>query len=492
MSRLVAFMSSVWLALLLGAYVTCMSIPAFAQNTLPSFQSARIMVVIPERHLSRTLVDPAGETEIIRLLVKMKYKVIDQTQYAASRYSPEMEAVIDDPTGLQARELTTKCGADVLIVGQAVSEATTGNQSIETCSGRVEIRAVVTQGETLTVAAGDGIAKGADASEFVASKIALRLAGHAALHNIIESLGSFLKGPSTCPECKDITRSDKPNGSILIADFQNKYEIDMSSILAGTISNSIKKKYPDLTILGEQDLKAALDQLGIDKTAFFKSDGAVKVGTYLRAEYVMLGKVESMTIGAGKTMLFGLPDEHSKDMSLTVSVMLIDVASGETLKSYMVNASTCVAFQDVDYRTKRVGPWTQLPLSDVTANLARYVAEYNIESEKRRLYDALASVTSRVCDISEIIDASNILLKVGTSDKIKPGDIFDVYIVSKKVGNFVVRDLFTTAKAKEVQSGGTLISLESPFTKKMKKDQLQVLRKPLKPAPKVESSKTSD
>ena len=57
------------------------------QLTLYRANDPRVMVVIPEEHLRRPVPDPAAETEIIRRLVDVGFRLVDQTQVAKVRDS---------------------------------------------------------------------------------------------------------------------------------------------------------------------------------------------------------------------------------------------------------------------------------------------------------------------------------------------------------------------------------------------------------------------
>ena len=103
----------------------------------------RIMVVIPEEHLSRQIPDPAAETEIIRQFVKERFYVVDQGQVKKIRYSDNtMAAARGDSEAAAA--IGRKYGAEVIITGEAFSEFAGREEGLVLCSARVEIRAIKT------------------------------------------------------------------------------------------------------------------------------------------------------------------------------------------------------------------------------------------------------------------------------------------------------------------------------------------------------------
>lgn len=139
----------------------------------------RVMVVIPEQHLTRRRVpDPAGETEIIKRLLQKGFKVVDQSQVKRIRYNDQVRAALtgDDKT---AAKIGLQYGAEVIIIGEAFSEfATKGGVlgNMISCRARVEARAIRTDTGEIIAAEGKQAA-GIDISENIAGKKALQNAG---------------------------------------------------------------------------------------------------------------------------------------------------------------------------------------------------------------------------------------------------------------------------------------------------------------------------
>jgi curli biogenesis system outer membrane secretion channel CsgG len=134
----------------------------------------RIMVVIPEIHITRKIPDPAGETEIIRKLVERGFEVVDQSAIEAIRYGEQVKRAIKNQA--EAAALAQNYDADVIIIGEAFSERVADSQGMIVCRARVEARAVKTDTASIIVADGKH-ATGRDISENVAAKAALRNAG---------------------------------------------------------------------------------------------------------------------------------------------------------------------------------------------------------------------------------------------------------------------------------------------------------------------------
>ena len=136
----------------------------------------RIMVVIPEHHINRTIPDPAGETEIIKRLLEKGFKVVDQSQVSRIRNNDQVRAAIKGDTSL-AIKIGLEQGAEVIIIGEAFSEYVgliLGE--MDSCRARIEARAIRTDtGEIL--AAGSKDAAGLDITQSLAAKKALQKAG---------------------------------------------------------------------------------------------------------------------------------------------------------------------------------------------------------------------------------------------------------------------------------------------------------------------------
>jgi hypothetical protein len=134
----------------------------------------RIMVVIPEIHITRKIPDPAGETEIIRKLLEKGFDVVDQQMVAAIRYEEIVSKAIKDEKVAVA--IGRDYGADVIIIGEAFSEFVGRLPGdMISCRARVEARAIKV--DTGSIIGSDGRhGSGLDISENVAAKKALQQA----------------------------------------------------------------------------------------------------------------------------------------------------------------------------------------------------------------------------------------------------------------------------------------------------------------------------
>lgn len=136
----------------------------------------RVMVVIPEHHLTKRIPDPPGETEIVKKLLEKGFKMVDRSQVAKIRYNDQVSAAIKGDSAL-AVKIGQQYGAEVVIIGEAFSEsAGAGIGGMVSCRARVEARAVKT--DTGEIVAADGkYATGLDITEAIAGKKALQQAG---------------------------------------------------------------------------------------------------------------------------------------------------------------------------------------------------------------------------------------------------------------------------------------------------------------------------
>ena len=133
-------------------------------------QRPTVMVVIPETHIStRQLVDPAGETELLTLLLEAGFKIVNADTAAIS-------ALQKAPGGSQSTaQYAASRGADVLLYGEAMSERSVALGDFVGCRARIELKAIRTRGEEI-IMADRAVSGSTDISEAVAAKRAIELA----------------------------------------------------------------------------------------------------------------------------------------------------------------------------------------------------------------------------------------------------------------------------------------------------------------------------
>jgi hypothetical protein len=162
-----------------------------AGKTLP-----RIAVCVPESHLGTLVPDPAGETEIVKVLTRVGYPVVDiSTFMKRENGSTWMNVFRGRSREGEGHEITLaqgargaaeilhdkridkiKANADVFVIGEAFSEFAGDNYGFKSCNARVEVKALDTAKETVAAVTSEH-AVAADTAEMVAGKKALREAG---------------------------------------------------------------------------------------------------------------------------------------------------------------------------------------------------------------------------------------------------------------------------------------------------------------------------
>ena len=133
-----------------------------------------VMFIIPERHINRWLPDPNGEVQLISNFANAGFRVIDPAMYAAIRKGANFKAASTDP--LAAASIGAEFGADVVIVGEGVSQKVGGAGGQVSCRATVNARAIRVSNAQILMSLG-AEAGGADVSEMSAANVALRNAG---------------------------------------------------------------------------------------------------------------------------------------------------------------------------------------------------------------------------------------------------------------------------------------------------------------------------
>ena len=139
----------------------------------PPAHKPRIMVIIPEYHRRSTVIFPAGETEIIRLLVQHDFPVVDQRQIQDIRYKDEAKRAAQGDVAA-AVALGNQFESDIIIVGEAQSSRLRGRLpgNMVSCSAQMVIKAI--QADTGKILATHNLTdKGLDLSEELAAQKAV-------------------------------------------------------------------------------------------------------------------------------------------------------------------------------------------------------------------------------------------------------------------------------------------------------------------------------
>ena len=183
------------------------------QDQLKELQRPRLLVLLPESHLNRIVPDPAGETELVEWLLACGFPVAS-AEYAGveaptpmAQWDSEMDVRIRRPnmrdgvqwlissrsihgfvTGGMSKDADKLLEiADVLILGQGISERASNRSGIQSCKARLELKAIdIKTGEVLLSKSTYGA--GLDVAEHIAGKRALQAAGRQMAIDLIPAL----------------------------------------------------------------------------------------------------------------------------------------------------------------------------------------------------------------------------------------------------------------------------------------------------------------
>lgn len=183
------------------------------QDRLKGLARPRLLVLLPESHLNRIVPDPAGETELVEWLLACGFPVAS-AEYAGVE-APTPAAQWESETDVRIRRPNLRDGvqwlissrsihgfvtggmskdadklleiADVLILGQGISERASNRSGIQSCKARLELKAINIQtGEILLSKSTYGA--GLDVAEHIAGKRALQAAGRQMALDLIPAL----------------------------------------------------------------------------------------------------------------------------------------------------------------------------------------------------------------------------------------------------------------------------------------------------------------
>jgi len=183
------------------------------QQKLQGMNLPRLLVLLPETHLNRIVPDPAGETELVEWLLACGFPVASaeyegvEAPTPAAQWDSETDVRIRRPNlrdGVQwlisARSIFSFATggmskdadklleiADVLVLGQGISERASTRSGIQSCKARLELKAIdIKTGEILLSKSTYGA--GLDVAEHIAGKRALQAAGRQMAIDLIPGL----------------------------------------------------------------------------------------------------------------------------------------------------------------------------------------------------------------------------------------------------------------------------------------------------------------
>lgn len=151
-----------------------------------------VMVIIPELHVRQPqLIDPAGETEIVKRLLAGKFKVVD-SEYVRLMKSSQLAAKMFGTLKTCTQYAASK-KVDLLIYGEAISERGASVGDFIGCRGRVELKAINVKTDEILVS--DSAEGGAsDLTENVAGKKAIQQAANRLADTFLYSVAEKWNG----------------------------------------------------------------------------------------------------------------------------------------------------------------------------------------------------------------------------------------------------------------------------------------------------------
>jgi curli biogenesis system outer membrane secretion channel CsgG len=193
--------------------------PAAAQPAVvqPTPRPLVIMVVVPETLLGKANVpDPAAETQLIKRLIDAGYQVVDQKEVDRVRDTPQVQQIWSSPTQQLTQPLGQRFRADILLVGQAFSEAVgpvaapqppaqpggpppapVGGPPLVSARARVQVRVIVAA-TARVVASEAATASATDVGEVTAAKEALSKAADLVADALLPRIAA-LQAPAVSP-----------------------------------------------------------------------------------------------------------------------------------------------------------------------------------------------------------------------------------------------------------------------------------------------------
>ncbi|OGV68517.1 MAG: hypothetical protein A2283_19865 [Lentisphaerae bacterium RIFOXYA12_FULL_48_11] len=146
-----------------------------------------VMVIIPEMHIRHPqLIDPAGETEIVKRLLAEKFEVIDSEYVRVMKADAVLGKKLFGSLKTSSKYAADK-KADILLYGEAISEQGATLGDFKGCRGRVELKAIKVGGDEILLS--DSAEGGAtDLAETVAGKKAIQAAANRLADTFLYSL----------------------------------------------------------------------------------------------------------------------------------------------------------------------------------------------------------------------------------------------------------------------------------------------------------------
>jgi curli biogenesis system outer membrane secretion channel CsgG len=341
-------------------------------EAVEKFPAVKLMVLIPEFHVTRPVVDPACETEIIKQFVESGYNVVDQGLYAAQRNSGDVRAILKEPLGDTARAFMAQYGTDILILGEAFSEAAGRNSGAAfSCRARLEVRAI-SRTDARILAITDAQGSGADTAELVAAKVALRAAARQASPYLLKLIGAATGGPVANPMVEAPAAKGAPTLAVLPFEDKSQWEnvdwklgAQVPDLLNQALSEVVGERYTLVDRASSAQMTAEQErELG----GLYESGGRPQeLGTLVRADYVLVGRISDFStraLGLGG-IIGGVAGVGMETANVKMLIKMVELKTGKIIKTIeapgsansvaLIGGYKNVVFGSVEFKKSSVG-----------------------------------------------------------------------------------------------------------------------------------------
>ena len=277
-----------------------------------------VAVVIPEQHRTRVVIDPAVETEIKRMLLACGFTVVDIGRNDLADWAKGMMH------GQQAPWPNAVAGADVVVVGEALSEFALRTGDLVTCAARAEVNLLNRHTGEILLAERD-TERAVDLAEAIAGKTALQKAGRqlgvAVCRRLVDYKGPVSPPPKAppAPAAKGAAGEAGAAGptkavkrTLFAAPFENETGQEQYDPAAAGLADLVAvllAEQPAIRVVERQRLDALTDEQARSLKGLTADAYAVQAGKLFKADTVITGR---LFLVSGK---------------MTVSAKAIDIAS---------------------------------------------------------------------------------------------------------------------------------------------------------------------
>lgn len=156
------------------------------KNQLAGKKLPTVIITIPEEHLNRQVIDPAAETEVIKIFKDVGFTVVENKSPPITKWARDFQK---DPKTQIPPDMAE---VDIIITGEGFSEFGTRLGELVACTARLEVKAIE-RNTTKIIASERTTRRAVDLSEAIAGKTALQAAGHELAIKLVEKIAMNIK-----------------------------------------------------------------------------------------------------------------------------------------------------------------------------------------------------------------------------------------------------------------------------------------------------------